>query len=95
MIKLNGRTIGAGITLTSIVLAIVYLLLLYLGYGWPLIAVVVSIATFVVIGIIGWIGWTMATMPSLGSSEVGSETQPSEVERRGKPEGRPRKKKAI
>lgn len=94
MIKLNGRTIGAGITLTSVVLTILYLLLFYLGYGWQLIAIVVSIAAFAVIGIIGWIGWTMATTPSLGPSEVESETQPSEVERRGNPEGRPRKKGA-
>lgn len=92
---MRGRAIGAGITFTSIVVAIVYLLLFYLGYGWQLIAIIVSIATFAVIGILGWIGWTMARTPSLGPSEVESETQPSEVERRGNPEGRPRKKKAT
>jgi len=89
----RGRVTGAGITLTCIVLAIVYLLFFYLGYGWQLIAIVVSIATFVVIGIIGWIGWTMATTPSLESSGVGSESQLGEIERRGNPEGRPGKKR--
>ena len=92
---MNGRTIGAGMTFTSVVLTILYLLLFYLGYGWTLIAIAVSIATFAVIGILGWIGWTMATTPSLGPSEVESETPSSEVERRGNPEGRPRKKKAT
>ncbi|MFQ6130188.1 MAG: transcriptional regulator [Candidatus Hadarchaeaceae archaeon] len=81
---MGARAIGASITLICIVLAIVYLLLFYLGYGWQLIAIVVSIATFVVIGILGWIGWTMATTPSLKPAEVGSETQPSEARKASK-----------
>lgn len=93
---MKGRAIGAGIMLTSVVVAIVYLLLFYLGYGWQLIAVLVSIAAFALIGIVGWIGWTMATTPSLEPVEVGSETQPREViEARNPQRNRPRKKMAT
>lgn len=90
---MKGRAIGAGITLISVVVAIVYLSLFYLGYGWQLIAIVVSIAAFVVIGIVGWIGWTMATTPSLKSVEVETQSEVKGVEREPK-RGRPRKRVA-
>lgn len=90
---MKGHAIGAGITLTSVVVAIVYLLLFYLGYGWQLIAVVVSIAAFAVIGIVGWIGWTMATTPSLKPVEVETQSEVEGVERERKRE-RPRKRVA-
>lgn len=91
---MKDRAIGAGIMLTSVIIAIIYLLLFYLGYGWQLIAIVVSIAAFAVIGIVGWIGWTMATTPSLEPVEVRSETQASEVREAGKTRvGEPRKKR--
>ena len=77
------RAIGACITLTSVIVAMVYLLLFYLGYGWQLIAILVSVAAFALIGILGWIGWTMATAPSLKTVKVRSKTQQS-VDRKPK-----------
>lgn len=81
---MDGRAIGAGITSISVAAAIVYLLLFYLGHGWQVIAVVVSIATFAVVGIIGWIGWTMATTPAL---------KPIELEASGEVEGTKKKRR--
>jgi len=68
------RLVGAGILLVGIAAAIVYVLLLYLGYGSILVTILVSIAFFVLLGIVGWIGWTIATTPSPKpiESEVGS-----------------------
>jgi len=74
---LKERAIGACITLSSVIVTMVYLLLFYLGYGWQIIAILVSVAVFALIGILGWIGWTMATAPSLKTVEVKSKTQQS------------------
>ena len=71
------KLVGAGILLASIVVAIVYALLLYSGYGSILAVILVSVAFFALLGIVGWIGWTMATTPSIEPvrPEISSEIE--------------------
>jgi predicted DNA-binding transcriptional regulator len=86
------RLIGAGILAASVVIAIVYALLLYLGYGSILVLILVSIGFFVLLGILGWIGWTIATTPVPKLPELESIEEIESVEKKGK-RGRPRKRK--
>ena len=76
---MNGRTVGAGILSISIFVAIAYTLLLYLGYGWPLITVVVSVATLTMLGFIGWIGWMIATTPAPKPIELETSDEAEET----------------
>lgn len=84
------RLIGAGILIACIVAAIIYFGFLFLGFGFEVIATVVSIGFLVVIGIGGWIGWTMASTPAPEPIEdldlEGIEEEVPELEEVGAPE---------
>ncbi|KXB03069.1 hypothetical protein AKJ47_02910 [candidate division MSBL1 archaeon SCGC-AAA261G05] len=58
------KVIGALIVIGVILAAIVYFGLMFLGFGFEVIATVVSIGFLVLLGIGGWIGWTMARTPT-------------------------------
>jgi len=85
------KLVGAGILLASVVVAIIYALLLYLGHGSTLATILVSVAFFALLGVVGWIGWTMATVPTFKPVEVEAPSETKAVEKKhGR--GRPRKK---
>lgn len=87
------KLVGAGILLASIVVAVVYVLFIYLGYGSTLAVILVSVAFFALLGVVGWIGWTITTTPSPKPAELKS---PSEVEGivKKRKRGRPKKRTA-
>ena len=85
------RLVGAGILLASIVVAVVYALLLYLGHGSTLTIILVSAALFVLLGIVGWIGWAMATTPAPKPIELGTLSEVEGINKKRK-RGRLRKR---
>lgn len=74
------RAIGASILAAVIVLAAVYFGLIFLGFGFEVLLIVVSIGLLIVLGIGGWIGWTMAITPAPKPIEGIEELKSEELE---------------
>lgn len=60
----SDKAIGAGILIGVAAAVIAYFGFFYLGYGFEVVAIVVSVGFILLLGILGWIGSTMLSTPS-------------------------------
>jgi len=58
------RVIGVILLLIAIVGVSAYMWLFWAGFGWYVVAAVVSIFTLSLLLIVAWVGWVITTTPS-------------------------------
>lgn len=71
------RVIGIILLLAAILGVFAYIWLFWAGFGWYVVAAVVSVFALSLLLIIAWVGWVIATTPSpqrLEDTTMGSDS---------------------